>query len=227
MVVFGNAWLGIWVGAVALGIVGGLAAVATAAEPEVKGTSLKGKRVAVLVTDGFEQPEMVEPRKALDAAGAKTVLVSPKPGHVKAWNSTDWGDQFPVDQSLDDAKPDEFDALLLPGGVMNPDKLRLNPKAVQFVKAFAEAEKPIAAICHGPWTLIEADAVRGHTLTSWPSLQTDIRNAGGTWVDGEVVSDHGLVTSRKPSDIPAFNRAMIESFGGSKNRPAAPPTTKR
>lgn len=184
-------------------------------------SQLKGKKVAILLTEGFEQPEMVEPRKALDAAGAKTVIVSPQSGQVKAWNHTDWGDKFPVDLSLDQARPEQFDALLLPGGVMNPDKLRMNPKAVQFVKAFFDAGKPVAAICHGPWLLVEAGVVRGRKLTSWPSLQTDIRNAGGTWEDADVITDHGLVTSRKPADIPAFNRKMIEEFAEGKHAPAA------
>jgi len=173
---------------------------------------LKGKKVAILVADGFEQVEMTEPRKALDAAGAETDLISPAKKEVKGWNHTKWGDKFKVDQELDTADPTEYDALLLPGGVMNPDKLRMNPKAVDFVKHFVDDEKPIASICHGPWTLIEAGAVRGRTLTSWPSLKTDIENAGGTWVDQEVVTDNGVVTSRKPDDIPAFNKKMIEEF---------------
>jgi protease I len=174
--------------------------------------SLKGKRVAILVAEGFEQPELVEPRAALDAAGAKTAIVSPQGGKVRAWNNTEWGSSFPVDIVLSQAKPEQFDALLLPGGVINPDKLRMNPMAVQFVKAFVEKGKPVAAICNGPWTLIEADAVRGRHLTSWPSLKTDIKNAGGLWEDSEVVVDRGLITSRKPDDIPAFNRRMIEEF---------------
>ncbi len=179
---------------------------------------LDGRRVAILVTDGFEQVEMTEPRKALDQAGATTVLVSPKSGQVKGWNHTDWGDAFAVDQPLQGASPDGFDALLLPGGVMNPDHLRLNPDAVRFVRSFFDAHKPVAAICHGPWMLVEADAVRGRTLTSWPSLQTDIRNAGGHWVDQQVVTDHGLVTSRKPDDIPAFNQKMVEEFAEGKHQ---------
>jgi len=174
--------------------------------------SLQNRRVAILVTDGFEQAELVEPRKALDLAGAATEIVSPATGQVKGWKDTEWGDTFPIDVPLDRAAPENYDALLLPGGVMNPDKLRMNPRAVAFVNAFVQSGKPIAAICHGPWTLVEAGAVRGRTLTSWPSLQTDIRNAGGTWVDQEVVTDNGLVTSRKPADIPAFNRKMIEEF---------------
>jgi len=186
------------------------------AAKEGDAAQLKGKRVAILVTDGFEQPEMVEPRKALDGAGAKTVLVAPKSGQVRAWNKTDWGDKFPVDRQLDDVKAEEFDALLLPGGVINPDRLRMNEQAVNFVRAFFAAGKPVAAICHGPWMVVEADAARGRTLTSWPSLKTDIKNAGGTWKDAEVVVDKGLVTSRKPADIPAFNRKMIEEFAAGK-----------
>jgi protease I len=156
---------------------------------------------------------MTEPRIALDEAGAKTEIVSPMQGQVKGWKDKEWGDAFPVDVPLDSADAKLYDGLLLPGGVMNPDKLRMNPSAVQFVRAFVNAGKPIAAICHGPWTLVEADAVTGRTLTSWPSLKTDIRNAGGKWVDQEVVTDNGIVTSRKPDDIPAFNRKMIEEFG--------------
>jgi len=174
--------------------------------------NLQGKKVAILVCDGFEQEELTEPKQALDQAGAQTQIVSPAEGKVKGWNHKEWGDTFPVDQPLDSADPNNYDALLLPGGVMNPDKLRVNPKAVQFVKSFFDAKKPIAAICHGPWTLVEAGVVKGRTLTSWPSLQTDIRNAGGKWVDQEVVVDKGLVTSRKPADIPAFNRKMIEEI---------------
>lgn len=173
---------------------------------------LQGKRVAILATDGFEQPELIEPRKALDDAGATTQVVSPKEGKIRGWNHTDWGNEVPVDVELDSANPEDYHALLLPGGVMNPDRLRMNPKAVAFVKKFVEAGKPIAAICHGPWTLVEADAVRGHTMTSWPSIKTDLKNAGATWVDKEVVTDKNLVTSRKPDDIPAFNRAMIQLF---------------
>jgi protease I len=175
--------------------------------------TLQGKKVAILVTDGFEQSELLEPRKALDEAGAKTQVVSPADKKVKGWNHKEWGQEVPVDVPLNSAKADEFDALLLPGGVMNPDQLRMDPKAVEFVKKFTDAGKPVAAICHGPWTLIEAGAVRGRTLTSWPSLKTDLKNAGANWVDKEVVNDQGLVTSRKPDDIPAFNREMIRLFG--------------
>ena len=174
--------------------------------------SLQGKKVAILVTDGFEQVELSEPRKALDQAGAKTEVVSPAKGQVKGWNHTEWGDKLPVDVPLQQAKPESYDALLLPGGVMNPDHLRMDPGAVRFVKSFVDAGKPIAAICHGPWTLIEAGGVKGRKMTSWPSLQTDLRNAGANWVDQQVVHDGNLVTSRKPDDIPAFNRRVIEEI---------------
>jgi protease I len=173
---------------------------------------LNGKRVAILATDGVEQSELEEPRKALDDAGATTVVVSPKEGSIKGWQHGQWGTDIPVDLALTEASPYAFDALLLPGGVMNPDRLRTNKQAVQFVKSIFQAGKPVAAICHGPWLLVEADVVRNRTVTSWPSLQTDIRNAGGDWVDREVVTDAGLVTSRKPDDIPAFNRKMLEEF---------------
>jgi protease I len=173
---------------------------------------LSGKRVAILVADGFEQAEMTEPRNALNEAGAKTEIVSPAQGKVKGWQHIKWGDEFAVDVPLDSANPGNYDALLLPGGVMNPDKLRANPKAVQFVKHFWDAGKPIAAICHGPWTLIEAGILRGRRLTSYHSIKTDLINAGAQWVDEEVVTDNGLVTSRQPDDIPAFNRKMIEEF---------------
>ena len=173
---------------------------------------LSGKRVAILATDGVEQVELTEPRKALDQAGAKTSVVSPKDGKIKGWQHDHWGDEIPVDVPLASARADDFDALMLPGGVMNPDRLRQDQRAVQFVQDFFKAGKPVAAICHGPWLLVEANVVRDRTETSWPSLQTDIRNAGGDWVDREVVTDEGLVTSRKPDDIPAFNRKMIEEF---------------
>ena len=173
---------------------------------------LRNKRVAALVDNGFEQSELAEPKKALEAAGAKVDIVSPQDTKVKGWQHIKWGDEFSVDRKLEEARADEYDALLLPGGVMNPDKLRANAKAVQFVKGFVDAGKPIAAICHGPWTLIEAGAVQGRRMTSWPSLATDLRNAGANWVDQECVVDNGLVTSRKPDDIPAFNKKMIEEF---------------
>jgi protease I len=178
---------------------------------------LDGKTVAILVADGFEQVEMTEPRKALDEAGAKTQIISPAQGQVKGWNHTEWGDQFPVDVPLNNARAEDYDALLLPGGVMNPDKLRTIPEAVNFVGSFFESDKPVAAICHGPWTLVEADVVAGLTMTSWPSLQTDLRNAGASWVDEQVVVDQGIVTSRKPDDIPAFNAKMIEEFAEGKH----------
>ncbi|MEV4609410.1 type 1 glutamine amidotransferase [Neorhizobium sp. LMR1-1-1.1] len=180
--------------------------------------TLNGLTVAILVTDGFEQAEMTDPSKALDEAGAETRLVSPKDGQVKAWNFTDWGETFPVDVLLESARPEAFDALLLPGGVINPDNLRTLPEAVAFVKAFFDADKPVASICHGPWTIIEAGAARGRRLTSWPSLRTDLQNAGAEWVDQEVVVDQGLVTSRKPDDIPAFNREVISLFSSTRDQ---------
>lgn len=180
---------------------------------------LSGKKVAILVANGFEESEMTEPRKALDDAGAGTDLISPENQQVRAFKHDQPGDSFDVDVPLDQADPDDYDALLLPGGVANPDKLRITPKAIEFIKAFVDAGKPIAAICHGPWTLIEAGAVSGRTMTSWPSLQTDLRNAGANWVDREVCTDRGLVTSRKPADIPAFNRKMIEEFREGEHGP--------
>jgi protease I len=179
---------------------------------------LTGKRVAILVDEGFEQVELIKPRKALDKVGAKTEVVSPQEGEVRGWNMKRWGKFVPVDISLDSADPTNYDALLLPGGVMNPDKLRMNPKAVEFVKHFFDTGKPVAAICHGPWMVVEAGAASGRTLTSWPSLQTDIRNAGGMWVDQEVVTDQGLVTSRKPDDIKGFNKKMIEEFAEGQHK---------
>ncbi len=174
---------------------------------------LKGLKVAILVEDGFEQVELVEPRKALDQAGAETKIVSPTDQRVKGWNFTNWGEELPVDVPLSQARPDNFDALLLPGGVLNPDKLRMQPLAVQFAKAFFDAGKPVAAICHGPWTVIETGAARGRRIASWPSLKTDLRNAGAEWVDEPVVVDGNLVSSRKPDDIPMFNREVIRLFG--------------
>jgi len=174
--------------------------------------NLSGKRVAILVTDGFEQVELTSPKQALEAAGAQTQIVSPNPDKVKGWEHTDWGDEFPVDVPLDQAKPEDYDALLLPGGVMNPDKLRMDTQATLFVRSFFEAQKPVAAICHGPWTLIEAGVVQNRKLTSYPSIQSDLKNAGAQWMDQEVVVDEGLVTSRNPDDLPAFNRAMIEEI---------------
>jgi protease I len=173
---------------------------------------LRGQRVAALVARGFEQEELLKPRDALTAAGAIVHVVSPDSFTVVGWNHTEWGDEIAIDRSLDDARADDYDALLLPGGVMNPDRLRMNPKAVQLVKQFFDDGKPIAVICHGAWTLVEADVVRGVTMTSYPSLKTDLQNAGATWVDREVVVDRGLVSSRRPADLPAFIDKMIEEF---------------
>ncbi|MGH8665662.1 MAG: type 1 glutamine amidotransferase domain-containing protein [Burkholderiales bacterium] len=179
---------------------------------------LSEKKVAILVAEGFEQTEMTEPRKALEAAGVQTEIVSPAQGHVQGWNHFDKADRFRVDVPIDAANADDYDALLLPGGVANPDQLRTNPKAVQFVKRFVEGGKPVGVICHGPWTLIEAGVLKGRTITSWPSLKTDLMNAGASWVDQEVVVDKGLVSSRKPDDIPAFSRKLIEEIGEGKHQ---------
>ena len=173
---------------------------------------LKDLKVAILVENGFEQEELTRPRQALEDAGAETVIISPAGNEVKGWNHTDWGDTFAVDMPLDQANPDEYDALLLPGGVMNPDKLRRNQEAQKFVRQMFDAGKPVAAICHGPWTLIDAGVAEGRRLTSYHTLQMDLLNAGAEWIDAEVVVDNGLITSRKPDDIPAFNRKMIEEF---------------
>ena len=172
--------------------------------------SLTGLVVAALVDDGFEESELLKPREALDAAGAVTRVISPKDGRVRGWNHDEWGEEVRVDVPLEQARPGDYGALLLPGGVMNPDKLRVNPKAVAFVKAFFDAGKPVAAICHGPWTVLESGNAKGRRMTSWPSLQTDLRNAGASWTDEEVVVDDNLVTSRKPDDIPAFCKATID-----------------
>ena len=175
-------------------------------------TQLRGKRVAIIAADMVEQVELVEPRKALEAAGAKTELLSIKPGTIQGFNHFDKADEHKVDKLIEEADASDYDALLIPGGVGNPDQLRADENVVQFTRHFFEQGKPVAAICHGPWVLVEAGAVKGRKLTSWPSLQTDIRNAGGNWVDEKVVVDEGLVTSRKPDDIPAFNRKMVEEF---------------
>ncbi len=182
---------------------------------------LKNKKVAILVADGFEQVELTEPRKALQAAGADTEIVSPADGKVKGWNHTEWGNEFPVAVKLDEADASKYDALLLPGGVMNPDKLRMDETAIEFIKSFFSAGKPVASICHGPWTLIEADVVRGRKVTSWSSLKTDLINAGANWTDEEVIVDDGLVTSRKPDDLPAFNQKMIELFASQDGKEMA------
>jgi protease I len=173
---------------------------------------LQGKKVAFLATDGVEQIEYTEPRKAVEQAGAEAHLVSLRNGEIQGFNHLDKGDRFPVDLAVADAQEADYDGLVLPGGVANPDVLRTDQDAVRFVRAFFDAGKPVAAICHGPWTLVEADVVKGRTLTSWPSLKTDIENAGGTWVDEEVHVDQGLVTSRKPDDLPAFCAKTIEEI---------------
>lgn len=185
-------------------------------------SELSGKKIAILATDGFEQAELMEPRKALQDAGAQTFVIAPKSGEIKGWAMKDWGEKVKVDKTLEDANPNEYDALVLPGGVINPDHLRMNPAAVNFVKQFVSTGRTTAAICHGPWTLVEADVVRGRKVTSWPSLKTDLRNAGANWVDQEVVTDGQFIFSRKPDDIPAFNRAIIEAVSkGSQQRAAA------
>jgi len=170
------------------------------------------KRVLILATDGFEQSELIEPKRLLEAAGFETVVASPKSGEIKGWQHTDWGQSVPVDASLDDVEAADFDALLLPGGQMNPDALRMESRVIDLIEDFDEAEKPIAAICHGPWLLIEADIVDGRTVTGWPSIHTDLENAGGTVVDSEVAIDGNLITSRKPDDIPAFSKALIDAL---------------
>ena len=175
-------------------------------------SKLKGKKVAILVAEGFEQEELTSPKEALEREGAQTQVISPVQDNVRGWKEKDWGKTIPVDVALDRAKSDDYDALLLPGGVMNPDKLRRNQKALEFVQGFFDAHKPVAAICHGLWTLIDAGVARGRKLTSYHTIQTDLKNAGADWVDEQVVVDNGLVTSRKPDDLPAFNEKMIEEF---------------
>jgi protease I len=182
---------------------------------------LDGKKVAILVADGFEQVEMTKPRQALDDAGAETKIVSVKSGQIQGMNHMEKGDKFDVDLTLDDARPEEFDALMIPGGLYNPDALRSNEDALDFARQFFKAGKPVAAICHGPQVLISADLVRGRKMTSWPAIKVDMRNAGARWVDEEVVVDNGLVSSRKPDDIPAFNNKMIEEFGEGRHEAMA------
>jgi protease I len=182
---------------------------------------LDGEKVAILVADGFEQVEMTKPREALDEAGAETKIVSLKADKIQGMNHGDKGDKFDVDLTLDQARPEEFDALLIPGGLYNPDVMRTQEKALQFARHFFREGKPVAVICHGPQVLINADLVRGRKMTSWPAIQVDMRNAGAHWVDEEVVVDNGLVSSRKPDDIPAFNRKMIEEFAEGRHRVAA------
>lgn len=185
---------------------------------------LDGKKVAILVADFFEQVEMTKPRDALKESGAEVTIVSPKSGQIHGMNHADKGDKFDVDLALDEAKAEDYDALVIPGGMMNPDTLRSTDAALEFTRHFFQAQKPVAAICHGPWVLVDAGFARGRTMTSWPAIQTDLKNAGATWVDEEVMVDNGLVTSRKPDDIPAFNRKMIEEFAEGKhdNGKAAP-----
>jgi len=181
--------------------------------------SLQGKKVAILVTNGFEESELTEPKRALEEAGAETQLISPEPGTVLSWQEKNWGTKFPVDVPLAQAHAENYDALVLPGGVMNPDKLRLNELAIDFVREFFEAGKPVAAICHGPWPLINAGVVEGRTMTSYPSLRLDLINAGAKWVDEEVVVDRGLVTSRTPKDLPAFNQKLVEEISEGVHEP--------
>ncbi|MDN5283765.1 MAG: protease [Mucilaginibacter sp.] len=175
--------------------------------------SLSNRKVAILTEEGFEQVELTSPKQALEAAGATVHVISPKSGTIKAWDKTNWGITINVDKQLSEVSPDDYDALVLPGGVLNPDKLRQNKEAVAFTSAFLDEGKPVAAICHGPQLLIETGLIRGRRLTSYPSLQTDLKNAGADWVDQEVVTDNGLVTSRRPSDLDAFNRKVIEEIG--------------
>jgi protease I len=183
--------------------------------------SLQGKRIAFLATDGVEQVEYTEPRDAVQRAGAETELVSIKRGIIQAWKHYDHADTFPVDKTVDQADPADYDALVLPGGVANPDQLRTDSKAVSFVRAFFETGKPVGVICHGPWTLIDAEAVKGRMITSWPSLRKDLINAGANWIDEECVTDSGLVSSRWPEDLPAFCAKIVEEFAEGVHREQA------
>jgi deglycase len=182
---------------------------------------LQGKRVAFLATDMVEQVELTEPWKAVQEAGATTELISLEEGEIQGFNHYDKGDTFPVDKTVEEARADDYDALVIPGGVGNPDTMRADENAVGLVRDFFEQGKPVGVICHGPWMLVEAGVVRGRKVTSWPSLQTDIRNAGGNWVDQEVVVDEGLVTSRKPDDLPAFNAKIVEEFAEGRHEQQA------
>jgi protease I len=174
---------------------------------------LDGKKIAILATDGFEQSELMEPMKDLEASGAKVTVLSIKPGEIRGWDHTNWGKSVKVDGLVKDARPEQYDALVLPGGQMNPDRLRIDKSAVSFVRTFTESGKTVAAICHGPWMLIEAGVVKGRTMTSWPSVHTDLQNAGAHWVDKDVVVDGNMITSRKPDDLPVFTRAIVEAVG--------------
>lgn len=182
---------------------------------------LSGKRIAILATDGFEQSELLQPLDRLKQEGAEVEVVSLEPGEIRGWDRTHWGDTIPVDRTVDDIEGTEYDGLVLPGGVINPDRLRMNGRAVALVRQMFDDQKPIAAICHGPWMLAEADVVRGRSVTSWPSLRTDLRNAGAEWLDEEVVVDQGLVTSRKPGDLPAFCDKLVEEFGEGEHKARA------
>lgn len=184
-------------------------------------SALNGKKVAMLSTDGFEQSELLSPREALEEAGAEVSVVSPESGEITGWKSSDWGESVAVDATLAEANPEDFQALVLPGGVINPDQLRLDDSAIAFIRHFVDTGKVIGAICHGPWSLINAKAVKGRTMTSFPSIRLDLENAGAKWVDQEVTVDHGLVTSRNPDDLPAFNRKLIEEIQEGTHESAA------
>lgn len=180
---------------------------------------LTNKRVAIVATDGFEQSELLEPRKALEAAGARVDVISLKAGRIRGWKYGEWGDEVAVDKAIGDARADDYDALVLPGGVISPDKLRIHDDVLAFVRGFFDRGKPVGAICHGPWTLINAGVIKGRHVTSWPSLRQDLVNAGARWTDEEVVAERGLVTSRKPDDLPAFNRKLVEEIAEGVHAP--------